>query len=161
MLFLGDNERNSFNNSTIDKLQRSISLKKTRNKIKALQRARNKDKNKRLEMHHKTANYLCSNFKHIIIPEYGIKNMNLCSSVNRSMRNLGFYQFLTFLKHKCVERNVKLYIVNESYTSQACCKCGCLNKPNDREYKCKECKIEIHRDVNGSINIALKHLQSK
>lgn len=161
VLFLGDGERNSFNDSTIDKLQRSISIKKTKGKIRALQKARNKDKNKRQEMHHKISNYLCSNFKHIIVPDYGIKNMSLHSSVNRSMRNLGFYQFLTFLKHKCIERNVKLYIVNESYTSQACCKCGCLNKPNDRSYTCKECKHEIHRDVNGAINIALKHLQSK
>ena len=161
ILFLGHNERNSFNDLTIDKLQRSISIKKTKGKIRALQKARNKDKNKRQEMHHKIANYLCSNFKHIIVPDYGIKNMRLHSTVNRSMRNLGFYQFLTFLKHKCVERNVKLYIVNESYTSQACCNCGCLNKPNDRDYTCKECKQEIHRDVNGSINIALKHLQSK
>ena len=161
LLFLGHNERGSFNDLTIDKLQRSISIKKTKGKIRALQKARNKDKNKRQEMHHKIANYLCSNFKHIIVPDYGIKNMSLHSTVNRSMRNLGFYQFLTFLKHKCVERNVKLYIVNESYTSQACCNCGCLNKPNDRDYTCKECKIEIHRDVNGAVNIALKHLQSK
>ena len=106
----------------------------------------------------KTKNYLCSNFKHIIIPDYGIKNMNLNSTVNRSMRNLGFYQFLTFLKHKCTERNVKLYIVNESYTSQACCNCGYLNKPNDRKYNCQECNLDIHRDVNGAVNIALKHL---
>jgi putative transposase len=129
--------------------------------IKRLQRSRNRDKNKRREMHHKISNYLCSNFKHIIIPDYGVKNMSVQSSINRSMRNLGFYQFLTFLKHKCVERDVKLYIVNESYTSRACSNCGCLNKPNDREYKCKECNIEIHRDVNGAVNIALKHLKSK
>jgi len=77
-------------------------------------------------MHHKIANYLCSNFKHIIVPDYGIKNMRLNSTVNRSMRNLGFYQFLTFLKHKCVERNVKLYIVNECYTSKVCSNCGSL-----------------------------------
>ena len=85
--------------------------------------------------------------------------MNLNSTVNRSMRNLGFYQFLTFLKHKCTERNVKLYIVNESYTSQACCNCGYLNKPNDRKYNCQQCNLDIHRDVNGAVNIALKHLQ--
>ena len=161
IMFLGDGERESFNDSTIDKLQRSISIKKTKGKQRALQRARNKDKNLRLEMHHKIANYLCSNFKHIIVPDYGIKNMNLHSSINRSMRNLGFYQFLTFLKHKCSERNVKLYIVDESYTTQACCNCGCLNKPNDRDYTCKECKNEIHRDINGSVNIAMKHLKSK
>ena len=101
VLFLGDNERASFSDSTIDKLQRSISLKKTRSKIKALQKARNKDKNKRKEMHRKISNYLCSNFKHIIIPDYGVKNMNVHSNINRSMRNLGFYQFLTLSFYMC------------------------------------------------------------
>jgi putative transposase len=163
VLFLGHDERNSFNDSTISKLQRSMSRKTNTNKRIALQRARNRDKNRRQEMHHKIANYLCSNFKHIIVPNYGIKSMKLQSGINRSMRNLGFYQFLTFLKHKCVETNVKIYIVNESYTSQACCNCGCLNKPDDRDYTCKNehCKMEIHRDANGAVNIALKHLKSR
>jgi len=158
VFFLGNNERNNFNDSTIDKLQRSISIKKTRSKIRALQRARNRNKNKQLEMHHKIANFLCSNFKHIIVPDYGIKSMKLSSTVNRSMRNLGFYQFLTFLKHKCSERAVKLYIVNESYTTQACSNCGALNKPNDRSYVCSKCDMEIHRDANGAVNIGLKHV---
>ena len=163
VVHLGKNERNSFNDKNIENLQSKIdketNSKKKKIYKKVIQRLREKDKNKRKEMHHKIANYLCSNFKHIIIPNYGIKSMNLNSVVNKSMRNLGFYQFLMFLKHKCVERNVKLYIVNESYTSKACCRCGCLNQPNDREYKCKECGLEIHRDINGAINIGIKHLK--
>ena len=55
----------------------------------------------------------------------------------------------------------KLHIVEEHYTSQACCNCGSLNKPNDREYKCSSCKIEIHRDVNGAVNIGLKHVDKR
>jgi IS605 OrfB family transposase len=159
VMFVGVNERKSFNDSTVDKLRSSISKRKTKGKVRALQLALNRDKNRRTELHHKLANYLCSNFKHIVIPEYGIKNMNLHTTVNRSMRNLGFYQFLMFLKHKCSERNVKLYVVNESYTSRACCSCGTLNTPNDREYSCAKCKTEIHRDVNGAVNIGLKHLK--
>ena len=159
VMFVGINERKSFNDLTIDKLRSSISKKKTKGKVRALQLALDRDKNRRTELHHKLANYLCSNFKHIVIPEYGIKNMNLHTAVNRSMRNLGFYQFLMFLKHKCSERNVKLYVVNESYTSRACCSCGTLNTPNDREYSCTKCKTEIYRDVNGAVNIGLKHLE--
>ena len=163
VLFVANNERESFSDSTISKLQRKISLTRTKKKVytRALQNAREKDKNKRKDLHHRLATYLCSNFKHIIVPQYGIKDMKLTSDVNRSMRNLGFYQFLTFLKHKCTEYNTKLYIVKEHYTTQACCRCGQLNKPNDRDYKCKSCDLEIHRDVNGAVNIALKHLQSK
>ena len=28
----------------------------------------------------------------------------------------------------------------------------------DRKYNCQECNLDIHRDVNGAVNIALKHL---
>jgi putative transposase len=167
VLFVGNNERDKFSDSTISKLQSRLSKINSKNthkkKIlnKAIQTAREKDKNKRNDLHQKLANYLCSNFKHIIVPKYGIKNMNVNSTVNKSMRNLGFFQFLTFLKHKCSEYNTKLYIVEEHYTTKACCRCGKLNKTNDREYNCHGCGLEINRDVNGAINIALKHLQSK
>ncbi len=162
VVFIANNTRDSFNDSTIFKLQRKIhKTKKNKSLKKALQRARDKDKNKRKEMHHKICNYLCSNFKQIIIPSYRVKTMKLGNDTNRHVRNLGYYQFLTFLKHKCVEHNTKLYIVDEHYTTQACCRCGSLNKPTDREYKCSDCGIEIHRDANGSVNIGLKHLTSK
>lgn len=165
ILFLANGERDSFGDHVISKLQRKISKCADKQKkirlTRALQLQREKDKNKRKEMHHKIANYLCSNFKHIIIPSYRTKNMKLSSNVNKSIRNLGYFQFLTFLKHKCKEHDTKLYIVEEHYTTKACCKCGKLNKPDDRKYKCSECKIEINRDANGSINIGLKHLQSK
>lgn len=163
VLLVANDTRNEFENETISKLQRTISRNPERKKslTRALQNAREKEKHKRKDLHHKLANYLCSNFKHIIVPSYGIKNMKLNSTINRSMRNLGFYQFLTFLKHKCNERKVKLYIVEEHYTSQACCNCGSLNKPNDRDYKCTSCGIEIHRDVNGAVNIGLKHVDKR
>jgi putative transposase len=158
ILFLGCNERKSFFDFTIDKLQTLYSKNKKKSYRKALQRARNRNRYKQEEMHHKIANYLCSNFKHIIIPSYSVKTMNLKSAVNRSVRNLGYYKFLMFLKHKCYEKNVKIYIVDESYTTQSCCSCGSLNKPNDRNYVCSECGIEIHRDANGAVNIGLKHI---
>jgi transposase len=124
----------------------------------AYQRYYRQDEHRRHDLHHKVADYLCSNFKHIIVPSYGVKNMKgLCKSVNGSMRNLGFFQFLTFLKHKSKERGNNLYIVDEYYTSQACCNCGNLSKPNDRKYHCKKCGLDIHRDANASVNIGLKH----
>ena len=164
VLFVANNTRKNcdFNDTTIDKLKSKISKNKNKKSLKkAMQNAIEKDKNKRKDLHHKLANYLCSNFKHIIVPKYGVKNMKVNSTVNRSMRNLGFYQFLMFLKHKCREHETKLYIVDEHFTSQACCGCGKLNKPKDREYKCLSCNIDINRDANGAVNIALKHLKSR
>jgi len=33
-----------------------------------------------------------------------------------------------------------------------------LNTPQDRNYHCKNCKLTIHRDLNGARNIYLKSL---
>ena len=89
---------NEFENDTVSKLQRSISRNPHRKKNlkRALQNAFEKDKNKRKELHHKLANYLCSNFKHIIIPSYGIKTMKLRKQVNEKFRFLSIsYIFKT------------------------------------------------------------------
>ncbi|ARF09906.1 hypothetical protein Indivirus_5_29 [Indivirus ILV1] len=51
--------------------------------------------------------------------------------------------------------------VTEEYTSQLCAKCGKLDKTYvNRVKKCKHCKQEINRDVNGSRNILLNYIGS-
>ena len=59
------------------------------------------------------------------------------------------------MKAKCEERGNKLIIGNECYSTKTCTNCGSLNRPNDRDYKCSNCKLEIHRDLNGARNILL------
>jgi len=166
VLLVGENHRTVFEDTTISKLTRKISLSRSNREKnsykKALQRTRNRNINKKQEMHHKLASYLCSNFEHIIIPNYQIKGMNVGKNTNRGMRNLAFYEFLQFLKHKSTEHRVKICLVDEHYTTVCCCSCGYQNvKPTNREYRCVSCGIETHRDANGAVNIFLKHVDQK
>jgi len=49
-------------------------------------------------------------------------------------------------------------IVDESYTSKTCTKCGEQNKNlgSSKHFKCSKCGLEIDRDINGARNIYLK-----
>ena len=47
---------------------------------------------------------------------------------------------------------------DEAYTSKTCCNCGHIDQKlgNKDVYNCKECGIEVLRDINGAINILLR-----
>ena len=51
---------------------------------------------------------------------------------------------------------VIILIYTEEYTSKTYTNCGSINRPTDRLYECKNCKLSIHRDINGARNIYLK-----
>jgi putative transposase len=53
----------------------------------------------------------------------------------------------------------KLMIVNESYTSKTCTKCGNIDRKlgYSKLYNCKKCSLEIDIDINGARNIFIKN----
>ena len=62
------------------------------------------------------------------------------------------------LQFKCKEYGTNIVIVDESYTSKTCTKCGNLHKTlgSNKTYNCKKCNMVIDRDVNGARNILNK-----
>ena len=68
------------------------------------------------------------------------------------------FKFKERLKWKCSLYNKKLLIVDESYTSKTCTRCGYLNNVGSNEvYKCNNCNLIIDRDCNGARNILIKN----
>lgn len=124
-----------------------------------------KVKNKVAELHWKTINYLMLNYDHIMIPEFKISKMLKGKKISRQTKRMlcmySFYSFMLKLEYKCKKNGKKLYVVDESYTSKTCTLCGEINEVGGSEvYKCKGCKNEVDRDVNGSRNILIKNLKS-
>lgn len=94
------------------------------------------------ELHNKTAIFLCSNYKRILLPEFKVKdilknigiskvkeiqNPIVRARVNKMYKrvkfvllNLSHYRFRQHLTNKCAEYGCQLEIVNEAYTSQCC-----------------------------------------
>lgn len=64
-----------------------------------------------------------------------------------------FYQLETFIKYKASLLGVPIFYVNPAYTSQVCSRCGSINKPNGKHYKCS-CGHFEHRDANAAFNIS-------
>ena len=66
-----------------------------------------------------------------------------------------FYQLETFIKYKAALLGIPVLYINPAYTSQACSRCGSLNKPNGKKYKCS-CSHFDHRDSNAAFNISAR-----
>ncbi len=75
---------------------------------------------------------------------------------NKKLGSWSFKQFETYLKYKTEERQKLVISVNPKYTSQTCSKCGYKDKLNRKSsnFKCLDCRYELHADLNASRNIA-------
>ncbi len=148
--------------------KRDKAKKKKKKKMysKVINRLYKRVKNLRDDCHKKTAHYLTTNYDLIILPKFETQKMvkkekrNINSRSARTMMTWAHYSFRERLAFKCKERGKHLKIVDESYTSMTCTRCGHLKttKSSAEWYKCKQCHLEIDRDYLGARNIYLKHM---
>lgn len=144
-------------NKYIIKRRNIAKYKKGKSRFRALNKIDNLLRNKINDFHWKTIQWLLSNYEQIIIPrlyvaksskkvKYDFSILRHCEFVNRLIYKSMFY------------KSKQIHICKEYYTSQACTKCLSLNTIKDRTVRCKDCKFECHRDLNGARNILLKCL---
>jgi putative transposase len=88
-----------------------------------------------------------------------IKNNKLAKKTKRVFNSLSHYQFQMKMKYQCEKWQRKLMIVNESYTSKTCTRCGEQNNKlkGSKVFKCNKCNLLIDRDINGARNIFIKN----
>jgi len=117
------------------------------------------------QIHYSTINEL-KHYQHILLPIFEsqeiVKQKCLSRDSKRELLSLQHYTFKQRLKNSLYfQKDTKLYIVSEAYTSKTCTRCGVLNDVGSNEiYHCKECDLVIDRDINGARNILLKNLCS-
>jgi transposase len=117
------------------------------------------------QIHYSTINEL-KHYNHILLPTFESQELvsknRLRSKTNRELMYLQHYTFKQRLKSSLYfQKDTKLYIVSEAYTSKTCTRCGVLNNVGSNEiYHCKECDLVIDRDINGARNILLKNICS-
>lgn len=155
----------------LKKLDRYIGRAKTAKTKKSkhvflmrIKQLRRRIKNLQMELHKKTSTWLCKNYNHVIIPNFESKEMSkkrgrkIRTKTVRQMTVLGHKTFIERLKTKAEEMNVKVVLVDESYTSKTCASCENekKNKFTGKRYNCQRCGLNIDRDTNGAINIAKK-----
>jgi len=130
---------------------------------------RTKIKNIVKDLHWKTCHYLCTTFKHILLPSFEVSNMvrkdiperarKIRSKTVRQMLSLSHYAFKEKLKYKAECLGCKLDIVNEAYSTKTCGGCGMMKEMGGlKVYRCTRCNFVLDRDYNGARNIFLKYL---
>jgi putative transposase len=81
--------------------------------------------------------------------------------VRQKLSQWNFGQMMKLLENKLIRYNIRVIKISEAYSSQKCPQCDKLNKPKGREYKCRRCNYQQHRDINGAINILNDNASTK
>lgn len=116
------------------------------------------------ELHHKITSYLTGQYSHIVIGKLNVSDLVkregrfLRTKEVRSILGLSHYQFRMRLAQKSNEMGVNLIQANEAWTSKTCTACGNKNKNlgGSEVFDCRNCGINIDRDINGARNILIK-----
>jgi len=114
------------------------------------------------DIHWKTCSFLVDNYDCILLPDFRITGMVKNSFSRMTKRLLYIYSYFRFkqrLSYKSELEGVRLCIVDESYTSKTCGRCGNLNAKlgSSKVFNCPYCGLVIDRDVNGARNILIKN----
>ncbi|MDK2790531.1 MAG: putative transposase [Methanothermococcus sp.] len=78
---------------------------------------------------------------------------------NQTFTLIPFKTLIDKIVYKAEEYNIKVVLVEESYTSQMCSNCGVVRK-SSRKYRglyvCSKCGKVLNADINGAFNIMKK-----
>lgn len=113
-------------------------------------------------LHKHTSKWLCENFTTVLIPKLNFHNCRkLAKRHKQKMMSLRHCSFVDYLKEKSKEFPwCRVIETTEAWTSKTCGCCGMINDKlgMSRDFLCKQCNIEMDRDVNASRNVLLRHM---
>jgi len=75
----------------------------------------------------------------------------------RAMSNWSFSQLQGFVAYKAAYRSINVEFVDARYSSQACSRCGHIDKRNricQSEFSCRKCGYRVNADENAAYNLA-------
>lgn len=138
-------------------LQASRGGKGRKDKLKAREQLRDKEKN-----FAKTYNHFLSHNIVKFAKDNKCEFINLEDITSTNLENMilgiwSYYQLQEQIEYKAERVGIKVRYINPAFTSQKCSECGNINKENRLEqakFICKACGFKLNADYNASINIA-------
>jgi putative transposase len=119
------------------------------------------------EVHCKLVSFLVRSYDVVLLPTFESSRMavrkgrKLNSRTARGMLTWSHYSFKQRLlsKARALGDRCKVVIVDESFTSKTCTRCGWVHQKlgGNKVFKCQRCALVINRDYNGARNILLKN----
>ena len=126
------------------------------------------------ELHKRVALDLCSRFDTVLIPSFDTSEMakhdqesggrrKLLPKTVRALLGWAHYRFRARLRHKALMLGKEVIVVDESYTTKGCSRCGEVTETGGaRTFTCKNpaCGFHAPRDPKSARDILAKHLLS-
>ena len=113
--------------------------------------------NKRSWYMHNLTTMLVNNYDVIRVEDLNVSGMLQNHKLASSVSDTSFSMFRNQLEYKCRWYGKELIVIDRFYpSSKTCSRCGWKNKDlklSDRTFVCKDCGLEIDRDLNAAINI--------
>ena len=135
--------------------------------VTQLQKWYKKASDTKKDLYYKQANWLCTNYSHIVIDDFSYKQY---LAMNQVKGVVGRHKRVRQLQEEspCLFKNILLYqstkftncvvefVAKGTPTTQTCSKCGHKQEKKlelkDRTFKCESCGFTIDRDFNAAIN---------
>lgn len=141
------------------KMEGEVTSQNIQKQIVKVQKLHQKLTNTRTDYINKTVNELVKQKPSFItIEDLNVRGMMKNRHSAKAVAQQKFYEFRIKLISKAIENGIEIRIVDRFYPSSKICSCcGAYKKDlklSDRVYKCDNCKTEIDRDLNASINLA-------
>lgn len=139
--------------------------KERKKQTRVVARVHERITNKRQDFIHQESSKLVKKFGIICIEDLKVLNMMQNRHLAKSIADAAWSIFFHCLTYKAAYAGRVVVKVKPHCTSQICHKCGHRKKDltlSHRVYRCDntECKLEMDRDLNASINILALGLQS-
>ena len=148
-------------------LQQNISRKKkgsSNRKKAAIRFARYSEHIARIrqDMLHKISHQLVNSYSFIAYEELEIPNMVKNHRFARSIEECSWGSFINYLQYKAESAGCAAVGVKPQYTTMTCSNCGNVQEMpiSRRTFVCGKCGMEKDRDINASINILDRALDS-
>jgi len=147
--------------SKIDKCKKGSRRWKRLNKAK--KKTLTKLNNQIIDVLHKQTTKVVEAMKEDGVSAVGIgdlrdirQNVDYGKKANQKIHQMISGKARAMITYKAKRAGMSVRIVDESYTSQTCPKCGHRHKPGSRNYICRQCGFKYHRDGVGAVNIRQK-----
>jgi len=151
---------------TLRRKQRALSRKKRgggnrQRARKHVARLHARIRNSRKNFHCKTAAWLASKGKTIVVENLNIKGLSR-GMLARQVNDVAWGYFLKRLENKAESAGLRVEKVDPKFTSQACSECGVMVRKSlaTRVHRCVGCGLMLDRDHNAAINIKNKAVAS-
>ena len=141
-------------------LRKQLQAKGTRSAKRKLKRLSGREKRFVRNQNQLLANEIVAKPFNVIALEdlRGIRaQKHLGRKFNRKLSNWSYGELVEILNYKAEALGKRVVFVDPKYTSQKCSRCGFTKRSNRKlsEFKCGDCSLALHADLNASRNIAL------